>query len=120
LIFRVPAIILSPYAKAGTVDHQAADHTSILRLIERLHGLAPLSTRDQNASDLLSAFDFSARPLPPIAVGLTAVQTVTVSSHTTNTLLAVYGSIVGAMVVSAVALVAWPRRRRSRRRRLHP
>lgn len=36
---RVPAIIVSPHAKKGAVDHNFYDTTSILRLITRLHGL---------------------------------------------------------------------------------
>jgi len=36
---RVPAIIISPFAKAGTVDHTQYDTTSILRLISKRWGL---------------------------------------------------------------------------------
>jgi acid phosphatase len=36
---RVPAIVVSPYAKKGAVDHNFYDTTSILRFITRLHGL---------------------------------------------------------------------------------
>ncbi|HEY6377624.1 MAG TPA: alkaline phosphatase family protein [Candidatus Dormibacteraeota bacterium] len=108
---RVPTIVLSPYARAGTVDHQVADTTSILALIETLHGLKPLSTRDQNASNLLTAFDFSAPPGKPVVVGQNAATPITVSSQTRNRLLAIYGSIVAVMVIAVVLLVALPRRR---------
>jgi acid phosphatase len=46
---RIPAIIVSPYAKAGTVDHTQYDTASILRLIARrfdLDALAGVSARD--------------------------------------------------------------------------
>jgi acid phosphatase len=36
---RVPAIVVSPHAKKGAVDHNFYDTTSILRFITRLHGL---------------------------------------------------------------------------------
>ena len=36
---RIPAIVVSPYAKKGAVDHSFYDTTSILRLITRLHDL---------------------------------------------------------------------------------
>ena len=36
---RIPAIVVSPHAKKGAVDHNYYDTTSILRLISRLHGL---------------------------------------------------------------------------------
>jgi len=56
---RVPAIIISPYAKKGFVDHTQYDTTSILKFIETRWGLAPLSARDAAANDLINAFDFA-------------------------------------------------------------
>ncbi len=56
---RVPAIIISPYAKRGFVDHTEYDTTSILRTIEERWGLEPLGTRDATANDLRNAFDFT-------------------------------------------------------------
>jgi acid phosphatase len=35
---RVPAIIISPFAKMGTVDHTQMDSSSALRLIQRRWG----------------------------------------------------------------------------------
>jgi len=56
---RVPAIVISPFARRGYVDHHRYDTTSILALIEHRWGLAPLSTRDAAADPLSGAFDFS-------------------------------------------------------------
>ncbi len=56
---RVPAIIISPYAKKGFVDHTQYDTTSILKFIENRWELAPLGTRDAAANDLSNAFNFS-------------------------------------------------------------
>ncbi|WP_027212985.1 acid phosphatase [Burkholderia sp. WSM2232] len=39
---RIPALVISPLAKKGFVDHTVYDTNSILRLISRVHGLAPL------------------------------------------------------------------------------
>ena len=39
---RIPAIIISPYAKAGTVDHTQYDSASTIRLIEKRFSLAAL------------------------------------------------------------------------------
>ncbi|PCE23356.1 acid phosphatase [Paraburkholderia acidicola] len=39
---RIPALVISPLAKKGYVDHTLYDTNSILRLITRVHGLAPL------------------------------------------------------------------------------
>ncbi len=40
---RIPAIIVSPYAKKGFVDHAQYDTTSILRFISNWKGLTPLA-----------------------------------------------------------------------------
>ena len=56
---RVPAIIVSPFAKKGHVDHTFYDTTSILKLIENRFGLAPLTERDAKANDLQEAFEFN-------------------------------------------------------------
>ncbi len=39
---RIPAIVISPHAKRGVVDHTPCDTNSILRLITRVYGLEPL------------------------------------------------------------------------------
>jgi len=39
---RIPALVISPLARKGYVDHTVYDTNSILRLISRVHGLAPL------------------------------------------------------------------------------
>jgi len=55
---RIPAIIVSPFARRGYVDHTQYDTTSILKFIERRWKLVPLCTRDAAANDLSNAFDF--------------------------------------------------------------
>ncbi|MFY9824060.1 MAG: alkaline phosphatase family protein [Thermoanaerobaculia bacterium] len=50
---RVPAIIVSPRIPAGTVDHTLYDHTSILKTVEQLFGLSPLTQRDAAANGVL-------------------------------------------------------------------
>lgn len=57
--FRVPCLVISPYAREGYVDSTVNDHTSILRFIEERYGLSPLSTRDRAANPMLEAFDFN-------------------------------------------------------------
>ena len=60
---RVPAIVISPYAKARYVDHTQYETLSILSLIEKRFGLPSLGPRDANANPLLNAFDFNQTPL---------------------------------------------------------
>jgi len=52
---RIPALIISPYAKKGFVDHTDYDTTSILRLIEWKYALKPLGERKSN--NLLNALE---------------------------------------------------------------
>ena len=61
--FRIPAILVSPFARRGHVAHGTYDHTSILRLAEWRWGLEPLSVRDAAAANLAGALDFSHRVL---------------------------------------------------------
>ncbi len=56
---RVPAIIISPFARRGFVDHTTYDTMSILALIEKRFGVKPLGTRDAAANPLENAFDFN-------------------------------------------------------------
>jgi len=52
---RVPTIIVSPLAKRGYVDHTSYDTTSILKLITKRFGLAPLPGVRENPGDLTNA-----------------------------------------------------------------
>lgn len=60
--FRVPAVIVSPYARRDYVSHVTHDLTSVLKLIETKWNLPALTWRDANASDLLDCVDFDAPP----------------------------------------------------------
>jgi len=57
---RVPAIVISPFAKKHFIDHAEYETLSIMRLIELRFGLAPLAERDAKADPLTSAFEFGA------------------------------------------------------------
>jgi phospholipase C len=57
--FRVPTIVISPYAQRGAVSHTLFDHTSILKMIENRWNLSPLTKRDAGANDLASVLDLS-------------------------------------------------------------
>jgi len=64
--FRVPCLIISPYAKEGFIDHTQAEFSSILKFVEAVHSLPPLTQRDARASNLFEAFEFSQSPRPPL------------------------------------------------------
>jgi phospholipase C len=56
--FRVPCVIVSPYAPRERVSHVVFDHTSVLRMIEWRWDLPPLTVRDASANNLAEALDF--------------------------------------------------------------
>ncbi len=58
--FRVPSLVVSPYAKTDYVSSVVYDHTSVLALIERKWNLPALTYRDANANDLTDFIDFGA------------------------------------------------------------
>jgi phospholipase C len=67
--FRVPLIVVSPYARPHFVSHVVSDHTSILRFIEARFRLPALTARDANADPLYDLFDFKKAALktpPPL------------------------------------------------------
>jgi acid phosphatase len=55
---RVPAIIISPLARRGYVDHTEFETVSILKFLGSRFNLAPLSARDADpaVNDLVDAF----------------------------------------------------------------
>src|SRR5262249_60842279 len=65
--FRVPFIVVSPYARAHFASHVTYDHTSITRFIEAKFGLPALTARDANATPPMEMFDFENPPFmtPP-------------------------------------------------------
>ena len=61
--FRVPLIVVSPYAKAGYISHATHDFGSILRFIEETFGASSLGYADAAADDLSDCFNFSQTPI---------------------------------------------------------
>jgi len=60
--FRVPLIVVSPYAKRGYVSHVTHDFGSILRFVEEIFSLPSLGFADARADDLSDCFDFAQAP----------------------------------------------------------
>jgi phospholipase C len=70
--FRVPLIVVSPWARRNYVSRVVQDHTSILAFIERKWNLPALTFRDANAHPMTDYFDFRRRTFavpPAIAPG---------------------------------------------------
>jgi phospholipase C len=64
--FRVPLLVISPYARKGYIDHTQYEYSSMLRFAEDTLGLATLTGRDKAANDMMGAFDFTQQPRQPL------------------------------------------------------
>ncbi|HWE54184.1 MAG TPA: alkaline phosphatase family protein [Acidimicrobiales bacterium] len=60
--FRVPAVIISPYAKPDFVSSTVYDHTSVLKLIEEKWNLPFLTCRDAEATAPWEMLDLNGPP----------------------------------------------------------
>ena len=40
---RIPTLLISPYAKSGTISHHYSEHGSVIKFINELFGLVPLA-----------------------------------------------------------------------------
>jgi phospholipase C len=56
--FRVPMIVVSPWARAGYLSNVVQDHTSMLAFIESKWNLPAMTFRDANAAPMTDYFDF--------------------------------------------------------------
>lgn len=110
--FRVPALLVSPFARRGAIDHTQLEHSSIPAFIEANWGLAPLATRDRAATGLAGALDFTQRPRIP-QLGLESGRSTAVEAGEVGIIYPAYGgaALLGAAVV-VFAVVAGRRRRR--------
>ena len=59
---RVPLLVISPWAREGFIDSTHFEFSSILKFMETIYGLEPMTERDARANNLLTAFDFSQEP----------------------------------------------------------
>jgi phospholipase C len=67
--FRVPLLVISPYAKPGYVSHTQYEFGSILKFVEQTFNLGSLGTTDVRATSIGDVFNFAkgARAFKPIA-----------------------------------------------------
>ena len=63
--FRVPMMVVSPYAKRGYVDDAFAEFSSPLRFIADNWDLPYLTPRIANSHNYTHVFDFDRKPRPP-------------------------------------------------------
>jgi phospholipase C len=109
---RVPALLVSPYARRGVVDGTQLDFAAIPRFIERNWGLRPLASRDAIAGSLVRSLDFSRPPRDPEL--LSPAREVSAPPDARRSVIyPIYGA---ALLITALALATAAIRSRSRMR----
>jgi phospholipase C len=71
--YRLPLIVISPFAKKNYVSHTVADYTAMLKFIETRFNVPSLTKRDAAQMDMTEFFDFQSvqwetPPTPPAQV----------------------------------------------------
>ena len=130
--FRVPTLVISPWAKPGFIDHTQYEFSSMLRLAEDNFQLATLGHRDSLVNDMMGSFNFNQAPTPaliepasfvgpatPSTITMTTTAMSTVTTTTTqvaqsNSNPALYYAL-AAIVVAAAVITAIAVNYRSRR-----
>lgn len=62
--YRVPCIVVSPYARQGYISVQPHSHLSLVRFAEDVFGLPPLNRRVAESSAMADCFDFAQATSP--------------------------------------------------------
>ena len=75
--FRVPLIIISPYAKTGFIDHTQYEFSSFLHFTEIALNLPNMTQRDKIADPMLGAFDFTQQARSPLTLNPRTCQQLT-------------------------------------------
>ena len=65
---RVPLLVISAFTKAGTVSHVVLSHVSLLKFIEDVFRLRPLTFRDRSANGLDGFFDLTMSLRAPLVL----------------------------------------------------
>jgi phospholipase C len=109
--FRVPAMLVSAYAREHVIIHTTLDFTSMLKFIEQNWKLHPLTRLDKNAGSLMEAFDFSKPARTPDIIPLLRAAPPKPASKVRDSLLyGMYG--VGVLFALGVTFFAWKTSRR--------
>jgi phospholipase C len=112
--FRVPALLVSAYARHGQVNHTTMDYTTILKFIEENWHLAALSSRDTQSPGLASAFDFSGPPRPAELLAGKHIATAPPNARTGVVYIVYAGELL--LVIAVIGLAIWTTRPRRKDR----
>jgi len=113
--FRVPVLLISPYARQGYVSHTQYEHSSYLAFIEHQWvNVSSLTDRDKMANSFYGEFDFSQPPRQPLILNTnssphwngsttTTATSATLPTETSTPQGMVIGSVIALAVISTVS-----------------
>jgi phospholipase C len=109
--FRVPVLLISPYARQGYISHTQYEHSSYLAFIENQFNLTRLTNRDTMANSFYGEFDFSQPPRQPLILNPNSPPPWNASTATTATSATLLseipttpqGMVIGSVIALAVA-----------------
>jgi phospholipase C len=107
--FRVPALIISPYAKKGYIDNNTYDISSVLKFIESSFGINVLSERNNKSNNIIEAFDFTKPPREPLYLEEVSRDRIITESNDVNGVNTVY---VFSLLLPMAVTVFWYYRKR--------
>jgi phospholipase C len=103
--FRVPALLVSSWAKRGHIESTTLDFASVPKFIEENWGLRPLASRDAKSNSFMSAFDFTRGPRQPVFLNTVRNPTKMLEPKRGVIYLAYAGALVIPMLLIAGAFV---------------
>ena len=109
--FRVPAVLISAYARRHYIDHTRLDFTSMLKFIEQNWNLRPLTRLDATAGSMMRAFNFRKPPREPAIIPLQRTPPAPSRAARDVVLYSLYGVGVAFAVTLIVVAARRPRRR---------
>ena len=123
--FRVPTLVISPYAKQGYIDNTFYDSTSILKFIESVFELPSLTKNDAIANNMYNAFDFNSPHKDPFIPPMVYTQNinesdadVTLSQYKSNnnTVQLIYAILLALLVLLGIVLFWYGKRLKKEQR----
>jgi phospholipase C len=95
--FRVPTLVISPWAKPHFIDNTTYEFASMIKLADTLFSISPTAPRVVAANNMMNSFNFSQAPLAPLiepddVVGPINVTTITTTATATRTTTITSGS----------------------------
>ena len=64
--FRVPMLVISPYARHGMIDREVGEFTAPLRFVADNWGIEPFTHRMSISHNYEHVFDFTGKPRRPV------------------------------------------------------